>query len=233
MERIGLLRHSLPSRGEQAMVSIYNFNHLRRLVPRVLDEQWVRVDLRLRDRHQNPERRCDTLVEPGALRVLIVPDQILAPLALGCELEQPLIQYRRSESGLRHSGAERLVRLEYAGANLIQQPNRCGRLSKLVERLCLNQHDLGKPEMREVIAVELLDVGRVHRPLGDTDAGTFTGVRNVIDGWNENERITCTVIDGRPGLEVELPSLEEDLPPLVGRIECEVCLRNRGEAVPW
>src|SRR5688500_20297629 len=55
-----------------------------------------------------------------------------------------------SESGLRHSGAEGLVRLEYAEANLIQQRNRCGRLSELVERLCLDQHDqIGRASCRE------------------------------------------------------------------------------------
>src|SRR5688500_19458113 len=93
-----------------------------------------------------------------------------------------------AESGLRHSGAEGLVRLEYAEANLIQQRNRCGRLSELVERLCLDQHDFGEPEMREVISVELLDVSRDDRTLDDTDAGTHTGVINVMDGMIEYKR---------------------------------------------
>src|SRR5712671_6134357 len=71
------------------------------LVPRVLLEQWVVVQLRLGNREQNlvcPCRPC--YPRPRSGRECSRPDQILAALAFRGELEEPLLQKRGAERRL-------------------------------------------------------------------------------------------------------------------------------------
>src|SRR5688500_15961244 len=130
------------------MVSIYSFNHARRLVPRVLREQRVRVDLRLRNRHQNPKCRSCRLVEPRPLGELFVSNQSLPTLCFGSQLEQPLVQNKLAELSLADARADRLVRLEYTSANLIYKRHRRSRLTQYVHGFGLYQDDLRSEERR-------------------------------------------------------------------------------------
>src|SRR5438874_12710624 len=77
----------------------------------ILRQQRIRVDLRLRNRHQHEMIRPGRLELPG-LRVLAEPDQILAPLRFERELEQAFAQDR----GWR-DGTQRVPRGEGAGAH--------------------------------------------------------------------------------------------------------------------
>src|SRR6266446_7327205 len=72
-------------------------------VPGVLRDQRIGVDLRLRNRHQHAVVRRRHRLELPGLRVLAVPDQILAPLSFTVELEQALAQ-----NHVRGDGAERV-----------------------------------------------------------------------------------------------------------------------------
>src|SRR5437879_777228 len=64
----------------------------RQSVPGVLRDQRIGVDLRLWNRHQHAVVRRRYRLEFPGLRVLAVPDQILAPLSFTVELEQALAQ---------------------------------------------------------------------------------------------------------------------------------------------
>src|SRR3989442_10776558 len=79
----------------------------RQSVPGVLRDQWIRVDLRLWNRHQDAEiPRRPGLELPGE-RVLPVADQILPPLPLAVELEQALVQDQVPRDGPRQRGGHR------------------------------------------------------------------------------------------------------------------------------
>src|SRR5256712_108258 len=74
----------------------------RQSVPGVLLDQRIGVDLRLRNRHQHVRGRARTIrpvLELPTVRVLAVPDQILAPLPLGQELEETFLQDHRLGDG--------------------------------------------------------------------------------------------------------------------------------------
>src|SRR5438046_10716064 len=90
-------------------------------VPGVLRDQWIGVDLRLRNRHQDERRRPRTsprrhVLELPAGGERAVPDQILAPLSLTVELEQTLTQNHGGGDG-----TERVHPRERASAHESQQ----------------------------------------------------------------------------------------------------------------
>ncbi len=81
----------------------------RQLVPGVLLQQWVGVDLPLGNRHQDAFRILTLWVglPLPRLRVCPKPDEILPAFSLTRELEQPLAQYAGEISG---SSTERVSR---------------------------------------------------------------------------------------------------------------------------
>src|SRR5207249_7352317 len=115
---------------------------LRAAVPRILAEQRVDIDLRLRDRQQNTEvlGRGVVAVDRGfrPRRVLAVPDEVRAPLALTRHFEQALLQNR----GTVERGA-RVGRAEHPGTQRVDEPQRRRVWRRLlVQRLGLDQIDL-------------------------------------------------------------------------------------------
>src|SRR6266516_1908801 len=83
-------------------------------VPEILRQQGIRVNLRLRNRHQHETIRPGRLELPR-LRVLAEPDQILAPLRFARALAQAFAQDRG-----RGDGAQRVPRRERASAHGLQ-----------------------------------------------------------------------------------------------------------------
>src|SRR2546426_5775913 len=122
--------------------------HLPQLVPRVLLQHRVGVDLRLRDRHQHEVVRPGCLELPG-LRVLAKPDQVLSPLRFERQLEQPFAQ----DDVWGDDGTERVPPREGTSAHGLQQREGTRSPRRPVElRLGLDQVDLGEAEVREIVA---------------------------------------------------------------------------------
>src|SRR5437867_13053027 len=73
----------------------------RQSVVRVLRDQRIGVDLRLRNRHQDEfvGSGAVPLLELPAGGVLAVPDQILAPFSFTVELKQALVQDHGARDG--------------------------------------------------------------------------------------------------------------------------------------
>src|SRR6267143_7264135 len=205
----------------------------------VLPQQWVGIHLRLRNRQQNPEdlggRGLPVLrgFRPGG--VAAVPDQVLPPLRFPRELEQPFAQDRRAVDR-----DQRLWRREDASADRVDQAQRRGASGRLfVQRLRLDQIDLGEAEEGEIVAIVLGDVARIHRELHDAGALVLVRRRGITDRVREDQwyapgaaRRLRTLAHGRPRFLIHLRSLQEDLPPHVGAIDGATGFRQRREAVP-
>src|SRR5580765_6249200 len=84
----------------------------------------------------------------GPRQELAVTDEIRATLALARELEETLPEDRVAHQRLRsgHDRVRRIVRVMHP----IELRERVGRLTQLVQRLCLDQIHLGETEEREV-----------------------------------------------------------------------------------
>src|SRR5688500_11853884 len=147
-----------------------NTTRTRGLVPGVLDEQRVCVQLCLRNRHQDAIWFALRLELPGRGK-FAMSDQILPPLAFGYKLEQPL-----SENHVPVDARERLIRFEYPRAQRIYQCERAGRVPQLELRLGLYQIYLAQAEVGEVVAMALLNMRRISRPLEETCALAFRGL---------------------------------------------------------
>src|SRR5437867_8119339 len=97
-------------------------NRLPQSVPGVLIDQVVGVELRLRNRHQDEVRGARTrprghVLELPAGGELTVPDQVLAPLPLTVQLEEPLVQDHVTRNRPRQLRGHRV----FAATDLVQE----------------------------------------------------------------------------------------------------------------
>src|SRR5947207_13267332 len=97
-------------------------NRPRQSVPGVLIDQVVGVELRLRNRHQDEVRGARArprghVLELPASGELTVPDQILAPLPLTVQLEQPSV----TDQVMGNRSGQRRGHCVFAATDLVQE----------------------------------------------------------------------------------------------------------------
>src|SRR5207253_1423532 len=97
-ENVGAHRAALLPRPPHPSQPSQPVTCLLRSVPGILGQHWIRVQLLLRNRQQHSER-CACRLVPPRLRVLAVPDQILAPLGFAGELEPALLEDKVASNG--------------------------------------------------------------------------------------------------------------------------------------